>query len=148
MSSRRRPPSWGRRSCDHLTAQCGGRMTRMHRRLMTAAMLAAVAWPSLARAQQPQPITVSGTVTNETGQPMPGVSVALVSLGLGALTADNGRYSFTVPSARASGQAATLEARRLGYRPVQFQVTLAPGTAISHDFQLAANPLQLGEVVV
>jgi TonB-linked SusC/RagA family outer membrane protein len=120
----------------------------MHRRLTTAAVLAAVAWPLLARAQQPQPIAVSGTVTNETGQPMPGVSVALVGLGLGALTTDSGRYSFTVPAARASGQAATLEARRLGYRPVQFQVTLTPGTSISHDFQLTANPLQLGEVVV
>jgi TonB-linked SusC/RagA family outer membrane protein len=119
----------------------------MHRRLTTAAVLAAVAWPPLARAQT-QPITVSGTVSNETGQPLPGVSVALVGLGLGAMTADDGRYTFTVPAARASGQAATLEARRLGYRPVQFQVTLAPGTTIQHDFQLAANPLQLGEVVV
>ena len=47
-------------------------MTPMHRRLTTRAVLTAlvtVAWPPLARAQQPppQPITVSGIVTNETG---------------------------------------------------------------------------------
>ena len=126
-------------------------MTRTHRRLTTTAVLtglAVVAWPPLARAQQPQPITVSGTVTNETGQPMQGASVALVGLGLGAMTSENGKYSFVVPAARASGQAATLEARRLGYRPVQFAVTLTPGTTITHDFTLAANPLQLGEVVI
>src|SRR6185369_12083662 len=102
----------------------------------------------LARAQQPQPITVSGSVTNETGQPMQAASVALVGVGLGATTGEDGKYSFTVPAARASGQTATLEARRLGFKPVQFQVTLTPGTAITHDFVLASNPLQLGEVVV
>jgi TonB-linked SusC/RagA family outer membrane protein len=121
----------------------------MHCRLTTTALLsglAAVAWPALARAQQP--IQVSGTVVNETGQPMQGASVALVGLGLGAMTSDDGKYAFTVPAARASGQSATLEARRLGYRPVQFAVTLTPGTTITHNFTLAANPLQLGEVVV
>ena len=105
-------------------------MTRTHRRLTTTAVLtglAVVAWPPLARAQQPQPITVSGTVTNETGQPMQGASVALVGLGLGAMTGEDGKYSFIVPAARATGQAATLDARRLGYRPVQFAVTLTPG---------------------
>ncbi len=121
-------------------------MTRMHCRLTTLVLAAAVAWPQLAPAQQP--ITISGNVVNETGQPMPGASVALLGLGLGSMTDDAGKYSFIVPAARASGQTATLEARRLGYRPVQFQVTLAPGTTISHNFALSANPLQLGEVVV
>ena len=121
-------------------------MTRMHCRLTTLVLAATVAWPQLARAQQP--INVSGTVVNETGQPMPGASVALVGLGLGSMTDDAGKYSFVVPAARASGQTATLEARRLGFRPVQFQVTLTPGTTISHNFTLASNPLQLGEVVV
>jgi TonB-linked SusC/RagA family outer membrane protein len=118
----------------------------MHCRLSTLVLAASVAWPQLARAQQP--LTISGTVSNETGQPMPGASVSLLGLGLGAMTDDAGKYTFTVPAARASGQAATLEARRLGYRPIQFQVTLAPGTNISHDFALSANPLQLGEIVV
>src|SRR6476661_3234511 len=121
-------------------------MTRMHCRLTTLVLAASAEWPQRARGQQP--ITVSGTVNNETGQPMPGASVALVGLGLGAMTDDAGKYSFQVPAARASGQTASLEARRLGYRPVSFQVTLTPGTTISHDFSLAANPLQLGEVVV
>ena len=40
--------------------------------MTTLVLAASVAWPQLARAQQPQPITVSGTVVNETGQPMPG----------------------------------------------------------------------------
>ena len=126
-------------------------MTRTHRRLTTTAALIALAmaaWPPLARAQQPQPITVSGTVSNETGQPMPGASVALVGLGIGAMTGDDGKYSFTVPAARANGDSATLEARRLGYRPSSVRVKLTPGTPIGHDFTVTANPLQLGEVVI
>jgi TonB-dependent SusC/RagA subfamily outer membrane receptor len=123
-------------------------MTRMHCRLTATALLGAVAWTSLARAQTPQPIAVSGKVVNETGQPMQGASVSFVGLGMGAMTAEDGRYAFSVPAARASGQAATLEARRLGYKPVSVQVTLTAGTPITHDFTLAANPLQLGEVVV
>jgi TonB-linked SusC/RagA family outer membrane protein len=120
----------------------------MHCRLTATALLGAVAWTSLARAQTPQPIAVSGKVVNETGQPMQGASVSFVGLGMGAMTAEDGRYAFSVPAARASGQTATLEARRLGYKPVSVQVTLTAGTPITHDFTLAANPLQLGEVVV
>ena len=123
-------------------------MTRKPCQLAVVALLAATSLPHSARAQQPQPVTVSGTVTNDAGQPMQGASVALVGLGLGAMTAEDSKYSFTVPAARASGQTATLEARRLGFRPSQFQVTLTPGTTITHDFTLTANPLQLGEVVV
>src|SRR6266568_2393195 len=66
---------------------------------------------------------------------------------LGALSKDDGRYTIVVPGARVSGQTVTLVARRLGYKSTTAQITLAPG-GVTHDFALAANPLQLGEVVV
>src|SRR6266700_1079999 len=47
----------------------------------------------------------------------------------------------------AAGLAVALVARRLGYKSQTMQITLSPG-AQTHDFRLAANPLQLGEVVV
>ncbi|PYO79423.1 MAG: SusC/RagA family TonB-linked outer membrane protein, partial [Gemmatimonadetes bacterium] len=68
-------------------------------------------------------------------------------MGLGGLTRDDGSYSIVVPGARVSGQTVTLAARRLGYKSQTAQVTLTPG-GVTHDFVLAANPLQLGEVVV
>src|SRR5207245_10724058 len=52
-----------------------------------------------------------------------------------------------VPGARVSGQTVTVLARRLGYKSQSAQVTLSAG-GVTHDFVLAANPLQLGEVVV
>jgi len=75
------------------------------------------------------------------------VAVTIPELGVGAITRDDGRYSITVPGARVTGQTVTLTARRIGYRAQSVRVTLNPG-AIAQDITLAANPLQLGEVVV
>lgn len=55
-------------------------MTRMHCRFIAAVLLGAIASAAAAHAQQAQPITISGRVSNETGQPMPGASVALIGL--------------------------------------------------------------------
>src|SRR6266702_5708809 len=98
-----------------------------------------------ARAQEP--LTISGSVTSDAGLTLGQVEVAIPTMGLGALSRDDGRYVIVVPGARVSGQTVTLVARRLGYKSTTSQITLAPG-GVTHDFALAANPLQLGEVVV
>jgi TonB-linked SusC/RagA family outer membrane protein len=95
-----------------------------------------------------QPVTITGQVTSEAGQPLGNASVFVEGMGLGALSRDDGQYSFTVPAARATGQTATLTARIIGYRAQSRPITLAPGSTVTQNFQLAANPLQLGEVVV
>ncbi|HMI43822.1 MAG TPA: carboxypeptidase-like regulatory domain-containing protein, partial [Gemmatimonadaceae bacterium] len=114
-------------------------------RKLVLAALALVVLPALAPAQQVS--TISGRVTAEGGQPLAGASVFLEGISVGSATDENGRYSFQVPAARASGQAARITARRIGYTARTVTVTLAPG-AIVQDFVLGSNPLQLGEVVV
>ena len=105
-----------------------------------------VAWlPMVAAAQEAA--TVSGRVTGEGGAGLSGVSVSIPELGLGALTHDDGSYTFGVPSARVTRQAVTITARRVGYKPKTARITLNPGS-INQNFVLEANPLQLGEVVV
>ncbi|HEY9480350.1 MAG TPA: carboxypeptidase regulatory-like domain-containing protein, partial [Gemmatimonadaceae bacterium] len=59
--------------------------------------------------------TVTGRVVNEAGAPLPSVSVFVEGLGMGSLTREDGRYTFTVPAARATGQQVTLTARLIGY---------------------------------
>jgi TonB-linked SusC/RagA family outer membrane protein len=109
---------------------------------------AAGLWLSLAaRVAAQEPVTITGKVTSDAGQPLGQVEVAIPAMGLGALSKDDGTYAIIVPGGRVSGQTATLLARRLGYKSQSAQVTLAPG-GVTHDFTLAANPLQLGEVVV
>lgn len=109
--------------------------------------LLALAWPTLASAQQPT--TISGRVTaQETGAPLTGATVFLEQLQIGAQTDADGRYSLSVPAARATGQTDTLSVRRIGFAPTSIAVTITPGATLTHDFAVAANPLRLGEVVV
>src|SRR6266699_2263200 len=123
----------------------GGDMQSTPRRLVPIILGALVALPALLVAQEP--VTITGKVTSDAGQPLAQVEVAIPTMGLGALTKDDGRFVVVVPGARVSGQTVTLVARRLGYRSQTAQVTLSSG-GVTHDFVLAANPLQLGEVVV
>src|SRR5213082_2375087 len=103
------------------------------------------ALPALLAAQEP--VTITGKVTSDAGQPLAQVEVAIPTMGLGGLTKDDGSYVIVVPGARVSGQTVTAVARRLGYKSQTAQVTLTPG-GVKHDFTLAANPLQLGELEV
>src|ERR1051326_6011629 len=94
-----------------------------------------------------QSVTISGRVTSDAGAPLPGANVYIEGMNIGSLTGDQGRYSFTVPPARAAGQRVTLTARALGFRSVSHPITLSGGP-ITQDFVLGTNPLRLGEVVV
>jgi len=114
------------------------------RRVLSAAGLA-VLLPALAPAQEP--VTITGRVTSDAGPPLALVEVSLPALGLGALSKEDGRYAIVIPGARVTAQPVTLTARRLGFKAQSVQVSLVPG-GVTQDFVLAANPLQLGEVVV
>lgn len=94
-----------------------------------------------------QPAVISGQVTGEGGRPIPAATVSLAQLGLGATTREDGRYTILVPAARVTGQAATLTARAINFKPQTATITLSEGRT-TQDFTLAPNPLQLGEVVV
>ena len=118
---------------------------RGHFRLMLAMAAGALCLPSAASAQDGA--TVTGRVTSEAGAPLPSASVFIDGLNIGALTRDDGVYSFVVPAGRVQGQSATLTARLLGYKASTVPITLSAGT-ITQDFRLAPNPLRLGEVVV
>ena len=101
--------------------------------------------PGIALAQQPAVIT--GRVADESANPIASATVAIPTLGLRATTRANGEYTIIVPGARIQGQTVTLTARVIGFKPQSLQLTLREG-AIDQDFTLAANPLQLGEIVV
>lgn len=121
-------------------------MSSFLRRIVTCAFAGAgLAFWSSADAQDGA--TITGRVTSEAGAPLNAASVFVEGMGIGAITSNDGRYSFTVPMARVSGQSVTLTARLLGFRAASVPLVLREGT-ITQDFALAANPLRLGEVVV
>lgn len=112
---------------------------------VSAAIAVAVGMAGTASAQGGP--TITGRVLTEAGAPLPSASVSIPSLGVGAYTNDAGVYRFTVPAARATGQAATIMARRVGYTPKSVSVTLSGGT-ITQDFTLTAASTQLTGVVI
>lgn len=92
--------------------------------------------------------TISGTVTNEQGVPLPGATVLIQGTTTGAHTDDAGRYVIVVPVDRSNGQSGVLVARVIGYSARQVPIVLAPGSTISQNFALVVNPLNLDAVLV
>ena len=118
----------------------------MRRMMVPFTCFAAIsALPASARAQQR--VTITGTVTSDSGVPLRGASVFEEGRNGGATTGIDGRYSITVASASERGRSLMLSARRIGYRQVTQAVTLAPA-AMTVDFALSAIPIQLSELVV
>jgi TonB-linked SusC/RagA family outer membrane protein len=119
-------------------------MMKAVRLRLLAALVTLGLLPSVLAAQQGT--TVSGVVTGEANQPLPMVNVTITSLGVGAVTREDGRYSFTIPAARATGTA-TLTARRIGLQQKSAQIALGNGP-VTQNFQLAAAVSQLEGMVV
>src|SRR6266699_4772147 len=120
-------------------------MRDLRRRLLTLASGMLLVWTAPVFAQNP--VTISGRVTNDAAAPLSFADVSIPSLGIGAVTRDDGRYAIFIPAARVTGQSVQVTVRRLGYKAQTVTVQLTEGL-ITKDFSLAANPLQLGEVVV
>jgi len=92
-------------------------------------------------------LSISGRVTSQAGAPLASASVALQGTHFATTTHEDGTYELHVPAGRLDGQTKALVVRLIGYKTVADSVALA-GTAITHDFVLASNPLTLGEVVI
>ncbi|MGH7520906.1 MAG: SusC/RagA family TonB-linked outer membrane protein [Gemmatimonadales bacterium] len=103
-------------------------------------------FPTRAAAQEP--VVLSGKVTGATGEALRDVNVTIFELGIGVWTGADGTYRLNVPGARAQGQQVRLTARLIGFRAQSFPVTLSSGASLTQNFQLAADPLRLEEIVV
>ena len=98
-----------------------------------------MATEAFATVQQDGKKHVSGVVKDNTGAPVPGVTIMLPNTTVGTITDIEGRYSIDVPT-----DATTLEVMSMGYATVQ--ITL--GTASVYDVILEDDKLLLEEVVV
>lgn len=120
--------------------------SRFHSILALAVTAASLALgPAPAHGQQTAVIT--GKVLSEAGQPLPLANVYIAELNISVATGDNGAYTITLPAARATGQAAQLRARAIGYKPGVQPVTLRAGSQ-TVDFKLVRDINRLTEVTV
>ncbi len=86
-----------------------------------------------------QQITITGTVNDEAGEPMPGVNVVVKGTTTGVITSSNGSYSITVPD-----KDATLIFSFLGYTPQEIVV----GSQREFIITLKEETRLLDEIVV
>ncbi len=107
--------------------------------------LAVVLLPAWATAQEP--VTLTGQVTMETGEPIASASVYISSMNLGTLTNEQGRFILIIPASRVTGQEVEVTASIIGYANATQTATLLPGNIVM-DFSLAQDPLRLDEIVV
>ena len=109
---------------------------------LVAALLAATGFVSRASAQQTG--TIRGTVTDSaSGRGIGGAQVTVTGTTRGGLTNDAGAYIIRdVPVGTV-----TVRAQRIGFTPVDRQLTVAPA-GVTADFALVASARTLSEVVV
>ncbi len=93
-----------------------------------------------------QGTVVTGKVTDDHGKAVPGASISINALRVGATTNEAGDYTITIPDVSARGQTVTATARFIGYKPLSKSVTLSQGSH-SLDFSLVTDPFQLNAVI-
>lgn len=117
-------------------------------RLRILSALAALALGTVPVGAQQVAVTISGTVRTEDDAGIPGAIVQVIGLPFSTVTRSDGRYALTIPATRITpGQTIRIQARAISYKPFVATLTLDQD-ALTQDFRLAANPLQLGEIVV
>ncbi|HEY8783875.1 MAG TPA: SusC/RagA family TonB-linked outer membrane protein [Mucilaginibacter sp.] len=87
-------------------------------------------------------VSITGKVTDENGQPMPGVSVLLKGTSFGTQTDINGKYTLSIPDANANN--VILVFSFIGYE----QQNIAVGDSHQINVVLKPSPNALNEVVV
>ncbi len=107
--------------------------------------LAAALTPGTAAAQA----TVSGRVTDANGSALDDVELLIGTLRVSTTTGRDGSYRLLIPAARLAGMTSvTLSARRIGFRAQRIEIRPLPGSEVTQNFQLSADPFLLDEVVV
>jgi TonB-linked SusC/RagA family outer membrane protein len=95
-----------------------------------------------------QPVTITGRVTNEAGAPLPGASVSIDVLNVGANVGPDGSFTLTIPASRVQeGRQVSLTARSVGFSSQTVGVTLTPGATLTQNFRLGTEAIQLEGII-
>ena len=104
------------------------------------ALLLGLGIPATAFAQ----LNITGAVTDERGEPLPGASIGVVGTTIGTTADADGQFALVLPLLEAE---ILLEARFVGYQSAQRTIRQDDGST-TVVFQLAVDALQLDEIVV
>ena len=83
--------------------------------------------------------SVSGTVTDANGNPLPGANVVVDGTSIGAATGSNGEYRIVVPGGTVGGSTATLTASFIGHKSQSAQVDVPMSGSVTQNFSLVVR---------
>lgn len=92
--------------------------------------------------------SVSGTVTDANGNPLPGANVVVDGTSIGAATGSNGEYRIVVPGGTVGGSTATLTASFIGHKSQSAQVDVPMSGSVTQNFSLAFDVIAFKAVSV
>lgn len=129
--------------------KAGWRFSKPYRRIIPLLLLAVWMVPAYAASSIKETkmlaqsnISISGQVTDERGQPMPGVSVQVIGTSIGTVADGNGKYVLSIPDNQVSGK---LRFSFIGY--VKQEISIEGKLVINVTLQPEPNNV-LNEVVV
>jgi len=127
----------------------GWRFSKPYRRIIPLLLLAICLTPAYAASSTNEPkmlvqsnISISGQVTDERGQPMPGVSVQVIGTSIGTVADKDGKYVLSIPDNQISGK---LRFSFIGY--LKQEISIEGKLVINVILQPEPNNV-LNEVVV
>ncbi len=114
------------------------------RLLLLVTTLLVMAVPGAVLAQN---AIITGVIADSEGAPLPGATVVVPSLNLGAAADIDGRFNIRVPERQSDGRTVQITARFVGFANATQSIQLTPGP-VEVNFELRSDLLNLDEVVV
>lgn len=92
--------------------------------------------------------SVTGTVTDDSGNALAGANVVVEGTSIGAAAGSDGTYMINVPAGTVGGQTVTLTASYIGHQSQSAQVTVPESGNTTQNFSLAIDAIGLKAVSV
>ena len=92
--------------------------------------------------------SVSGTVTDGSGNPLAGANVIVEGTSLGAAAGSDGTYRIDVPSGTVGGQTVTLTASYIGHENQSAEVAIPTSGDVNQNFSLTIDAIGLKAISV
>ncbi len=92
--------------------------------------------------------TVSGTVTDDNGNPLAGANVVVDGTSIGAAAGSDGTYTINVPAGTVGGQTVTLTASYIGHESQSVQLAVPASGSTTQNFSLNIDAIGLKAVSV
>jgi TonB-dependent starch-binding outer membrane protein SusC len=92
--------------------------------------------------------TIKGVITDETNNPLPGVSVYVINTTLGTTSDLDGKYQLDIPAGKVIGDSTTIVYSFIGFKSEEYRILNKPFTIATYNVILKETSAMLNELVV